>query len=250
MNYIENSQVKAEEKNDRIYLSFDYDESIKDNIKEIDGRHYNPDEKNWDVPLSAKEEVVELQKKYSDTRKSKEVIREFLETTQGTECEMPELPTSWNHYKKEYAAILRFNEDNEIVRHFLGNKKNYTGSRKNADIVYQYSELCFYEGDILEIKNGSHKNMYYSYYRNADGGWRHLGNRETSSAFFGHLLAKKESLKEMVKKEVIDEPINKKALIMRRAWELARQGQSSFGGKIREYLSEAMKAAWSEFKKQ
>lgn len=34
--------------------------------------------------------------------------------------------------------------------------------------------------------------------------------------------------------------------IMKNAWEIARKGQKQFGGKVSEYLSEAMKIAWKE----
>lgn len=33
---------------------------------------------------------------------------------------------------------------------------------------------------------------------------------------------------------------------MKRAWEIAREGQRKFGGKVSEYLSEALKMAWEE----
>ena len=36
--------------------------------------------------------------------------------------------------------------------------------------------------------------------------------------------------------------------IMKRAWEIAREGQAKFGGKVSEYLSEALKMAWKEAK--
>jgi len=35
---------------------------------------------------------------------------------------------------------------------------------------------------------------------------------------------------------------------MVRAWEIARKGQKQFGGKVSEYLSEALKMAWVEAK--
>lgn len=34
--------------------------------------------------------------------------------------------------------------------------------------------------------------------------------------------------------------------IMTRAWEIAREGQIKFGGKVSEYISEALKIAWAE----
>jgi len=36
--------------------------------------------------------------------------------------------------------------------------------------------------------------------------------------------------------------------IMTRAWEIAREGQEKFGGKVSEYLSESLKSAWIESK--
>ena len=36
--------------------------------------------------------------------------------------------------------------------------------------------------------------------------------------------------------------------IMTRAWEIAKQGQSKFGGKVSEYISEALKEAWFEYR--
>src|SRR5690625_407842 len=36
--------------------------------------------------------------------------------------------------------------------------------------------------------------------------------------------------------------------VMKRAWEIARKGQEKFGGKVSEYLSEALKMAWAEVK--
>ncbi len=34
--------------------------------------------------------------------------------------------------------------------------------------------------------------------------------------------------------------------IMTRAWEIARDGQNKFGGKVSEYLSQALKMAWAD----
>lgn len=38
--------------------------------------------------------------------------------------------------------------------------------------------------------------------------------------------------------------------IMTRAWEIAKKGQVKFGGKVSEYLSEALKMAWAESKEE
>ncbi|QBX16201.1 hypothetical protein Javan237_0003 [Streptococcus phage Javan237] len=38
--------------------------------------------------------------------------------------------------------------------------------------------------------------------------------------------------------------------IMTRAWEIAKQGQSKFGGKVSEYISEALKKAWFEYRSE
>lgn len=37
--------------------------------------------------------------------------------------------------------------------------------------------------------------------------------------------------------------------VMKRAWEIAREGVKKFGGKVKEYFAEALKMAWAEFKK-
>ena len=37
--------------------------------------------------------------------------------------------------------------------------------------------------------------------------------------------------------------------VMVKAWEIAREGQKKFGGKVSEYLSEALKIAWAIVKK-
>ena len=36
--------------------------------------------------------------------------------------------------------------------------------------------------------------------------------------------------------------------VMTRAWEIAKQGQKKFGGKVKEYFSSALKLAWKEVK--
>jgi len=40
-----------------------------------------------------------------------------------------------------------------------------------------------------------------------------------------------------------------KKLVMKKAWEIAKNGASRFGGKASEYLSESMKLAWFEVKR-
>lgn len=37
--------------------------------------------------------------------------------------------------------------------------------------------------------------------------------------------------------------------VMVRAWEIARQGQDKFGGKVKEYFAQALKIAWAETRK-
>ncbi len=36
--------------------------------------------------------------------------------------------------------------------------------------------------------------------------------------------------------------------IMNKAWEIAREGQKAFGGKVREYFAQALKMAWAQAK--
>lgn len=38
--------------------------------------------------------------------------------------------------------------------------------------------------------------------------------------------------------------------IMSRAWEIAREGQKSFGGKVTEYFAESLKMAWAQAKNE
>lgn len=38
--------------------------------------------------------------------------------------------------------------------------------------------------------------------------------------------------------------------VMVRAWEIAREGQNKFGGKVKEYFAQALKMAWAEKKNQ
>ena len=38
-------------------------------------------------------------------------------------------------------------------------------------------------------------------------------------------------------------------VVMKRAWEIAREGQKKFGGKVKEYFAMALKLAWKEVKK-
>lgn len=51
---------------------------------------------------------------------------------------------------------------------------------------------------------------------------------------------------EVVKTIKIEVEENEMKNIMTRAWEIAREGASKFGGKAVEYLSESMKIAWAE----
>ncbi|PFJ09068.1 hypothetical protein COD67_15195 [Bacillus cereus] len=38
--------------------------------------------------------------------------------------------------------------------------------------------------------------------------------------------------------------------VMKKAWEIARKGQRQFGGKVKEYFSQALKMAWNIAKKE
>lgn len=42
--------------------------------------------------------------------------------------------------------------------------------------------------------------------------------------------------------------MDKMTNIMTRAWEIAREGQKQFGGKVVEYFAESLKMAWAEAK--
>lgn len=36
--------------------------------------------------------------------------------------------------------------------------------------------------------------------------------------------------------------------VMTKAWEIAKEGQKNFGGKVKEYFAEALRMAWAEYK--
>ena len=39
-----------------------------------------------------------------------------------------------------------------------------------------------------------------------------------------------------------------KAMVMKKAWEIAKEAVTRFGGKVKEYIAEAMRMAWAEIK--
>src|SRR5690625_2402189 len=39
-------------------------------------------------------------------------------------------------------------------------------------------------------------------------------------------------------------------MVMRSAWDIARKGQSRFGGSVKEYFAEALRIAWAIIKKR
>lgn len=41
-----------------------------------------------------------------------------------------------------------------------------------------------------------------------------------------------------------------KAIVMNKAWDIAREGVNKFGGQVKEYFSKALKIAWSLIKKE
>lgn len=89
-------------------------------------------------------------------------------------------PPHWNHLKKEWVAVISDTEDGSAVdRTFLGQRTNMTRSGANADIEYfEHEHPNNLElGTILEIKQGSHKNLACTYFRKDQDGWKYLGER-------------------------------------------------------------------------
>jgi hypothetical protein len=89
--------------------------------------------------------------------------------------------TSWNHLKQQYIAIIeRPSEEFGLIRVFISEKDNITGSGANADLlVTEPIEI----GTLIEIKDGSHKNMYQDIYRKVENGWMRIATRKNKEAW-------------------------------------------------------------------
>jgi hypothetical protein len=94
------------------------------------------------------------------------------------------VPTSWNHFKKEYVAIIKCcSEDFDgLEREFISDRTNFSSSGKNADLeTVEPTE----ENILIEIKTGSHKSMTKTIYRRENGLWIPIAGREGRGNYFG-----------------------------------------------------------------
>ena len=108
----------------------------------------------------------------------------FLGTLVGVPQE-PDYPTTWNHLKKEYVAVMDF-KDGKIGRRLLGQKINRTRDNRSADLQFAAEEIPgrLPVGTILEIRDGSHKHLFTSYFRKHADSWRLLKRKEGTSTLF------------------------------------------------------------------
>lgn len=190
---------KSVEKVQYARVQFRYDERIIADIKTIPGRKWDANARAWLIPLlpESEEALNTFLTKWKGYDPDRE-LAEYLSFAEGSLSE-PSLPTSWNHYKKEYAAILTL-VDGKNNRIFLGRKTNYTSSGANAHIEYCDDEMpdALPVGAILEIRDGSHKHCDISYYRKDIDGWKYIATREGVSGFFG---GGKESMKSLLRNQ-------------------------------------------------
>ena len=154
-------------------LKFPYDEELKDRVKALKGSSWDNDKKVWQVDVTAEAEAV-----------IKEVIDQMsplpgvapshaFEALEGEPCETPVYPTSWNHLKSEYVAII----DDDGEREFVSEAYDHSSSGKNAklrvDEHNQPENLPL--GTIIEVKQGSYKSPIRRIYRKDADGWKLLG---------------------------------------------------------------------------
>jgi len=96
------------------------------------------------------------------------------------------MPKGWNHLKKDYVAeITGFSDKYDgLNRTFISELSNFSSSKKNASIeVPDMGEM--FEGDLIEIKTGSHKNMSKNIYRKDKDGWRLIAQRKGTGDWYG-----------------------------------------------------------------
>jgi len=113
-------------------------------------------------------------------------LYESLQSAKGVLVEDIVFPRSWNHLKGEYVALVTGKDDKfGLRRDFISSRKNLTSSRLNADLVLNVNLKDLPVGTILEVKDGSHKNLSQKIYRKDSDGWKKIAVREGKSAYFG-----------------------------------------------------------------
>lgn len=94
------------------------------------------------------------------------------------------IPTSWNHLKKQYVAIIygTYEKYDGLERKFISNLKNRTSSGKNAELEANEPQQI---GSVVEVKDGSHKYMSKSLWlKKEDGYWHQIAERENYSQWY------------------------------------------------------------------
>ena len=119
----------------------------------------------WFFPESSLPKVNKVKEIMQNWKKE---VYESLKKMEGTPVDEPKLPTSWNHLKKEYVAIV--NED--LSLNFISTPVNFTSSGKNADLEVDLNAVSV--GDVIVERSGSHKHLSHSFYRLDEDGWKYL----------------------------------------------------------------------------
>lgn len=109
--------------------------------------------------------------------------------------------------------------------------------------------------DDSEFVSFMQRNIEFGSIENLEDGIKEYKKVTSIDVAVKVVLGKKVAAKkEVSEKRVVVKSDNKKetkinkSLLMKRAWEIARQGQAQFGGKVRSYFAEALKMAWAEVK--
>ena len=79
---------------------------------------------------------------------------------------MDELPTSWNHLKREFVGVLT----PDLRIEYISERRNYTRSGANAELYVD--SLPDEKGSLLLTYSGSHRHKYLNMYRRDEDGWR------------------------------------------------------------------------------
>lgn len=144
--------------------------TTRDKLRKYCKAKWNVGEKVWEVEDSYIEEVSAILAYYSDRN-----IWDTLNKKDGRIVEKMHLPEAWNWQKKEYTAILLYDEKNECFeREFITKLVNFTNSKKNAQMEYRIDVQDLDTGTIVETRIGSVKNPYRIYYRRDTEGWKEI----------------------------------------------------------------------------